>query len=231
MLLAQGSLAVVLTAFEQIIAIPSISGTAPLWMFPLVGGITLAVTLLSVWLAGRFLDKRPFLDFGFHLDRNWWLDLIFGLALGIVMATFVFLVQLAVGWVTVNGTFQMSLPDRPFGFTFFIFLLLFIFVGIEEELVSRGYQITNAAEGLNTAALGAQKAMILAWLFSSGIIAIFHIANHYCHHTKRPDRLSRRCVWSRSRLGGHVGTWAGSGTDTGLDEMAIRPYCFPPTSC
>lgn len=177
MFLAQGLTAVILTTFDRIIPIPPISGTAPLWMFPLVGGTMLTTALLSVWLAGRYLDKRPFADFGFHIDRSWWLDLGFGLALGVIMTTFVFLVQLAAGWATVSGTLQMSLPDRSFSFTFFIFLLLFIFVGVGEEVVSRGYQITNAAEGLNTATLGFRKAMILAWLFSSGIFGILHITN------------------------------------------------------
>jgi hypothetical protein len=38
--------------------------------------------ILSVWVAGRFVDRRRFSDFGFRLGRSWWIDLAFGLALG-----------------------------------------------------------------------------------------------------------------------------------------------------
>ena len=58
------------------------SGTSALAgspLLPVIGGVAgLGGALLSVWLAGRFLDRRPFADFGFHLSGGWWLDLLFG---------------------------------------------------------------------------------------------------------------------------------------------------------
>ena len=48
-------------------------------VLPVISGVAgLLGALLSVWLAGRFLDRRPFADFGFHLNAGWWLDLFFG---------------------------------------------------------------------------------------------------------------------------------------------------------
>ena len=44
--------------------------------------IYLTAGLGIVWLMARFVDKRPYADFGFHLDRHWWLDFGFGAALG-----------------------------------------------------------------------------------------------------------------------------------------------------
>jgi len=29
---------------------------------------------VSIWLAGRFLDRRRFIDFGFHFNQRWWTD-------------------------------------------------------------------------------------------------------------------------------------------------------------
>src|SRR4051812_16776374 len=50
---------------------------------PLASGVAgLVGAVLSVWLAGRFLDGRPFSDFGFNLAGGWWLDLLFGMVLG-----------------------------------------------------------------------------------------------------------------------------------------------------
>src|SRR3954447_19251447 len=60
-----------------------------------IGSIaTLLVTVASVWLAGRLFDHRPFSEFGLQLDRSWWLDLCFGLALGVLLMTGIFLVEL-----------------------------------------------------------------------------------------------------------------------------------------
>ena len=39
---------------------------------------------VSVWAAGKVLDRRPLADFGFHFSRRWWADLGFGLGLGAV---------------------------------------------------------------------------------------------------------------------------------------------------
>ncbi|HEV8045948.1 MAG TPA: CPBP family intramembrane glutamate endopeptidase, partial [Rubrobacter sp.] len=48
---------------------------------------SLVAVLASVWLAGRFLDRRPFSGFGLRPDRAWWPDLCFGLALGALLMT------------------------------------------------------------------------------------------------------------------------------------------------
>ena len=74
---------------------------------PLASGVAgLVGALLSVWLAGRFLDRRAFSDFGFHLGAGWWLDLLFGMALGALLITTIFFVELGLGWVEVVGAFE-----------------------------------------------------------------------------------------------------------------------------
>jgi uncharacterized protein len=40
--------------------------------------ITLIAFVLSIWIAGRVLDRRPFSDFGLRLNRDWWIDFGFG---------------------------------------------------------------------------------------------------------------------------------------------------------
>src|ERR671932_1532965 len=47
--------------------------------------------VISVWLAARFLDRRPFADLGFRFNKGWWLDVGFGLALGTLIAVGQFL--------------------------------------------------------------------------------------------------------------------------------------------
>src|SRR5205807_8437591 len=59
--------------------LPAIYGSAveAIVYLLLIGGILL--------LASRVLDHRRLIDYGFHLSREWWTDLGFGLALGTLL--------------------------------------------------------------------------------------------------------------------------------------------------
>lgn len=139
---------------------------------------TLIITILTVWLAGRFLDKRPFADFGLKLDGSWWLDFGFGLLLGALLMVFIFLVERMAGWVTVTGTFVTSNPAMPFLLIIAAQVVIYFCVGIQEELFSRGYQLTNLAEGLNNIkGIGPAGAIIIATLLSSMVFGALHITN------------------------------------------------------
>jgi membrane protease YdiL (CAAX protease family) len=155
--------------------------SSPLPGFPalaLIGAVAaLIATLLSVWLAGRFLDRRPFAGFGFHLTGGWWLDLLFGLALGALLMTFVFLIELGLGWITVTGVLTTTEPGAPFALAMLIPVGLFVCVGVYEETLARGYQLRNAAEGLDYPVLGPRGAIVLAWVLSSVFFGALHIGN------------------------------------------------------
>ena len=145
---------------------------------PLIGaGAGLMGVLLSVWLAGRLLDRRPFADFGFHLNGGWWLDFFFGMALGALLMTAVFLVELGLGWIKTTGAFESGLPGAPFWVAILVPAAFFLCVGIYEELLSRGYQLRNAAEGLNLPGVGPRNAVLLAWVLSSAFFGYLHASN------------------------------------------------------
>lgn len=147
-------------------------------LLPLVGGVAgLGGAVLSVWLAGRFLDRRPFAEFGFHLSGGWWLDLLFGMALGALLMTAIFVVELGLGWVTVTGALESAVPGVSFWLAVLVPTALFLCVGLYEELVSRGYQLRNAAEGLNFPGIGPRGAVLLAWVLSSAIFGYLHANN------------------------------------------------------
>ena len=137
----------------------------------------LIAALLSVGLAGRLLDRRPFADFGFHLNGGWWLDLLFGMVLGALLMTAIFLIQLRLGWITVTGIFESLLPDTPFTLAVLLPSVVFLCVGVYEELLSRGYQLRNAAEGLNLPVVGPRNAVLLAWGLSSAFFGYLHANN------------------------------------------------------
>ncbi len=152
-----------------------ISGSPAL---PLVGGFAgLVGAILSVWLAGRFLDRRPFKDFGFHLSAGWWLDLLFGMALGALLISAVFLVELGLGWVRITGALETFGTGSPFALAFLFPVAVFLCEGVTEETIFRGYQLRNAAEGLGGTILGPRGAVLLAWVLSSVFFGALHADN------------------------------------------------------
>ena len=134
------------------------------------------VVVAATLLAARFFDRRPISDLGLQLSVRWWRDLIFGLLLGALLMFLIFLIELALGWVTIEGAFVTSLP-LPFGVAFIAFLVLFASVGSYEELMSRGYHFKNLAEGLNFGPLGRKVAIFLALLISAVIFGLLHAGN------------------------------------------------------
>jgi len=129
----------------------------------------------SIWLAGRWVDRRRFAGFGLHPDRTWWGDFGFGLLLGALLMGVIFLFQLAVGWVRVTGTWVVYRPDVSFVPAFLAPLISYVLVGFYEELFSRGYQLKNLAEGLRF--LGPRGAVLAATLLSSAVFGVLHAAN------------------------------------------------------
>lgn len=131
--------------------------------------------LASVWLAARFLDRRPFRAYGFNLNRRWWADFAFGLALGALLMAGIFLAEYALGWVRVTGYRQTGFQTFSAGILFY--LAQYIGVGIQEETLSRGYWLRNLAEGFHLPRWGARTALWLAYVLSSSIFGLLHLAN------------------------------------------------------
>jgi uncharacterized protein len=147
-------------------------------VIPLASGVAGLVTaMVSVWLAGRFLDRRAFSDFGFHLGAGWGLDLLFGMALGALLISTIFFVELGLGWVEVVGAFETIGTSGSFLPAVLLPIVLYLCVGISEETVFRGYQLKNGAEGLNYPGLGPRGAVLVAWVLSSVFFGLLHADN------------------------------------------------------
>ncbi len=136
-----------------------------------------AAIVISVWLAGRFLDRRRWVNFGFHLSRRWWRHFAFGLALGAGLMTAIFLVEWALGWVAVTELFSTGGTRDAFWVAIWWSVLLFLAVGFYEELFSRGYQLVNLAEGLSFAPLGKRGGILIAYALTSAFFGALHAAN------------------------------------------------------
>ena len=154
-----------------------ITALLPLGTILILSGIRLFRVLISVWLTGKWIDRRPFSDFGLQINKEWWRELGFGLALGVILIGLIFLVELAAGWITITDTFFTVRSDGSFFITFLVYLVLFTCVGFSEELMYRGYFLTNLAEGFNGKSIGPKYALILSIVFSSLLFGVFHLGS------------------------------------------------------
>ena len=127
-------------------------------------------------LASRVLDHRRIIDYGFHLSREWWTDLGFGLALGTLLLLGILILELAMGWIKVTGTLATA-PGQPFGATILVGLLAVLCVAVGEEVTWRGYPIKNLAEGLNWRVIGPRWATIIAILIPALLFGLAHATN------------------------------------------------------
>ena len=130
----------------------------------------------SVLLAARWFDHRPPAGLGLRTGAGWWIDLAFGCLLGIFLMSAIFLIQQALGWVSVSGSFDPlaagSVAGPMLGMLFF-----FLCVGITEELWMRGYVIPNIAETVRSRRFGDRAAVVFALLFAATVFGLLHVAN------------------------------------------------------
>jgi membrane protease YdiL (CAAX protease family) len=138
----------------------------------IASGIAVAI---GVGVAARWLDHRPLRDFGLAIDAEWWRDLVFGLALGGGSIAMLYFVGSALG--VYRPRFAPAAPDGyAVAVGFAVVTAFMCLVGFYEELVFRGYFLTNVAEGL-TSFTDIQRATAGAVVLSSLGFALVHGLN------------------------------------------------------
>ncbi len=138
--------------------------------------VLLGVTLLSVWLAGRFLDKRAWGDFGITLtQRIWWVDFGAGCVVGSVLITLLMLTAVALGIIRLNLSFMSGIPGVVFPVAVLLSLLSYGSVGFFEEL-ARAYQMRNLFETFSHTRLGLWGAALVATGGAALVSAVMHSA-------------------------------------------------------
>ena len=139
----------------------------PEYMLLATLGETIAVTV-SVFLARRFLDKQPIESLGLQLNIQALVDAFTGIGITFLQMGFIYLVMLGLGWLTFEGFAWEFEPISLVVKNTLLFFVIFIFVGWNEELLSRGYHLQTIASGIN-----------LFWgvIISSAVFGLLHIFN------------------------------------------------------
>jgi len=181
-LLVAGFGAIVVGAVGATVPLPG--GSGPLAAVYAIGrlvGLVLAALAVAVGV-GYLLDRRTLADYGLGFDGQWWRDAAFGTALGLALPTLVLVGQVAVGLTTITGTLPTGPSDTfQFGATdaFLRLALLIPFFVVQasaEEILVRGYLLTNLAEGL-AGLLGKWRSIVVATVATGVLFGVFHGTN------------------------------------------------------
>lgn len=115
-------------------------------LLPSSAAMTLA-TLAATGLARRLLDRRSFRSLGLWPQPSALADFLAGFAIAFVMMATVLLLHLAGGWLVLEswGIEQLRSDGAPRGLA--LSLVLYLLVGVQEELLFRGYQLQNLIDG------------------------------------------------------------------------------------
>jgi membrane protease YdiL (CAAX protease family) len=147
----------------------------------------LAVTVLAM---ARWIDRRPW---NAWLDGPaWWPDVAAGFAIGLAMATAAVGAGLAGGVYRFAGAL-VTRPDAPLLavselgvetgrahplLVVALLLVIYVGVGVFEELLIRGYLLTNLAEGVaGVGRVDARGAIVFAAIATSVLFSLLHLAN------------------------------------------------------
>lgn len=143
--------------------------------------VTVVVALPT---ASYLVGRRPVRKLGLDVDGQWLRDAGFGLALGVVLPTILVGVTFLAGWLRVTETFvrdtdaflsfgTLSTPASLLAVTLFFFG-----VAVSEELLVRGYLLTNLAEALGGfERVGRRWAIVIATLSTAALFGLLHAGN------------------------------------------------------
>ena len=138
------------------------------WFLALNQVVEVIAFTASIFLARRFIDKRSISSLGLKFDKWTALDIVAGVLITFFMMGFIYLIQWGLGWLTFNGfAWETDSLLTVLGGTLGMFFV-FILVGWNEELLSRGYHLQTIASGLN-----------LFWgvVLSSTVFGVLHLVN------------------------------------------------------
>jgi membrane protease YdiL (CAAX protease family) len=143
--------------------------------------VTVVVALPT---ASYLVGRRPIRGLGLDVDGQWLRDAGFGLALGVALPTLLVVVTFLAGWLTITGTFVrdtdafLSFGGLSTPVALLAVALFFLGVAVSEELLVRGYLLTNLAEALGGfERIGRRWAIVIATLSTAALFGLLHASN------------------------------------------------------
>ena len=128
----------------------------------------LLVSVGSIYIVRRFLDKRSFVSLGFKLDRFVLYDILAGIVITFILLGLIFVFLQALGWLQFKSFTWNINSWRVILSQTLPYLMIFVLVGFNEELLYRGYYLQTLTSGRN-----------LFWglILTSMIFGMEHLSN------------------------------------------------------
>ncbi|MEO5887022.1 MAG: type II CAAX endopeptidase family protein [Anaerolineales bacterium] len=130
--------------------------------------LNIVAVTVSVYVARRWLDKKSFESLGLKLNQQALVDVLTGIGIAFVQMGFIYVIMLGFNWLTFEGFAWEFDPINEVIAGVLTFFVVFLFVGWNEELLSRGYHLQTIASGIN-----------LFWgvIISSAVFGLLHLGN------------------------------------------------------
>jgi membrane protease YdiL (CAAX protease family) len=122
----------------------------------------------SIFLARRFLDKRSIVSLGLKLNRQALWDVLIGIGITFFQMGLVYGIEITLGWTKFEGYAWQMESGLAVAEGLGVWLVIFLIVGWQEELLSRGYHLQSLESGLKT---------FWAVLISSSVFGVLHLGN------------------------------------------------------
>jgi membrane protease YdiL (CAAX protease family) len=114
----------------------------------------------TAWVFRTFIDKKTFISLGLAFS-NYKKDLLGGLIIGLLLIASGFIILLLMGNLSISYT-SINIP------LLLGYILLFTIASLNEEIMIRGYILSNLSESMNK---------FIALIASSLLFAAMHLAN------------------------------------------------------
>lgn len=169
---------------KEILSIISTIGIAETLLGRLIGAVSGQVVGSAAWVIGIiiaawYLDRRYIRDLGFRGGKTWIIEFGFGILIGLGLQVYMLLVGIEAGWIAVTGTFTGKVGELfiPWLIVNFVF---YVCIGIREEIIFRGYLMTNLAEGFSWFNRFDQSTAVwIAVVISSVFFSLWHTGSTF----------------------------------------------------
>jgi membrane protease YdiL (CAAX protease family) len=165
--------------------------------------ISSTTTLVSILVITPFsmkvIDRSKWTPVKEQVDRSWWRDLGMGCLVGFFSIGLIFVILAAFGNVRVTG-FNTDFWGLDFLISILGWLLIFICVGVYEEIIFRGYVFKNLSEGFFGSWLIKENTVIVSGIVSSLAFSILHLTNPYTNFLSFINILVIGCLLCLSVL-------------------------------
>lgn len=151
---------------------------APLPIAPVWYGLSLLAAIVATWLCARAIDRRRFTELGLRVRRGYLADVALGAAIGGICMASIAIAEDVLGLASYSARYASGAQLLEALPAIASSLLVFVAVAMMEELVSRGYHLTNLAEGLGRGRARSHRgATIGALAISSAAFGLGHASN------------------------------------------------------